>query len=168
LMMSSVRNFVITAALAGTAGCGLWENPRTCYPGSESYQLKQATRFDPYPDPTTGPPIVGGRPIEYMSPRPEPDVTKTLPRVSAVSAPPPASPYQLPNVSLPPPISYNPPPGATYAGTAPATISPSSPRPLVPINSPVQPAIATVPLSSTSPAATAVTPTAYGTAVRDP
>ena len=50
--------------------------PRICNPAPESVQVARARKFDPYPDPTIGPAVVGGRPIDYINPRPEPDISK--------------------------------------------------------------------------------------------
>jgi len=50
--------------------------PRICNPPPESTQVARARKFDPYPDPSIGPAVVGGRPIDYIDPRPEPDITK--------------------------------------------------------------------------------------------
>ena len=36
----------------------------------ERYEQNTAQRFDPYPSVGMGPDIVGGRPLEYMNPRP--------------------------------------------------------------------------------------------------
>ncbi len=62
--------------LAGLPGCASTSLPNWCNPGPEGYQRNLAKKYDPYPDPTIGQPIVGGRPLEYLEPRPEPDVTK--------------------------------------------------------------------------------------------
>jgi hypothetical protein len=50
--------------------------PNWCDPGSASQQLTQAKKFDPYPDPTIAPPVLGGRPLGFMEPRPEPNPVK--------------------------------------------------------------------------------------------
>lgn len=50
--------------------------PNWCNPGTASQQMAQARKFDPFPDPTIGPPILGGRPMGFMEPRAEPDLVK--------------------------------------------------------------------------------------------
>jgi hypothetical protein len=157
------RHWIALSMLFALSGCGLFENPISCNPGPTSYQVSQARRFDPYPDPTTGTPIVGGRPIDYMEPRPEPDVTKNprywlggtspasaYPAAPAYVAPPPAT---VAPVQVTAPTSYAPP----ASGVIPASA-------MVPIPPPTLPA-ATPPAAAISrPAA----PIAYGTKIDGP
>jgi hypothetical protein len=44
--------------------------PRLLHPGPASVQRYNAVQFDPYPQPDMGPEIVGGRPIDYITPVP--------------------------------------------------------------------------------------------------
>ncbi len=163
------RRWIALLLLSALSGCGLVENPITCNPGPTSYQVSQARRFDPYPDPTTAPPIVGGRPLDYIDPRPEPDVTKNprfwLGSSGAVpaSAYPPAPLYVAPPpgataapVPTVPPTSYAPPPSARTSAVVPATA-------MVPIPP------ATLP-STAAPAAavSSALPAAYGTNIDGP
>ncbi len=53
-----------------SAGCADTAFPRLLHPGSEEYQQVRAERFDPYPLNDVGPPIVGGRPMQYDVPSP--------------------------------------------------------------------------------------------------
>ncbi len=160
-----IRHCVAIFMFSALSGCGLIENPITCNPGPTSYQVSQARKFDPYPDPTTAPPIVGGRPIDYMEPRPEPDVTKN-PRMLygaggsiPASAYPPAPLYVAPPAGAPvapvqttPPTSYAPPARAPASAVVPASA-------MVPIPPPTLPAAA--PSASGAPAA-------YGTQIDGP
>lgn len=113
-----------------TLGCVGTELPNWCNPGPEWFQVSQAKKFDPYPDPTIGPAVVGGRPLAYRDPRPNPDLTKITTSATPLAAPPyatPSAPVYGPPTSYPPPAAYPPPamypPPAGYlppaAGTAP-------------------------------------------------
>ena len=42
--------------------------PRFVGPGPAREQQRVFSRFDPYPDPTLGPEVVGGRPLGYQNP----------------------------------------------------------------------------------------------------
>jgi hypothetical protein len=44
--------------------------PRLLHPGPASVQRYNAVQFDPYPQPDMGPEIVGGRPIDFITPVP--------------------------------------------------------------------------------------------------
>ena len=52
-------------------GCSL---PSPCLgpPGPAALQQERAMRFDPYPEPDTGPEVVGGRPRGFDAPAAEP------------------------------------------------------------------------------------------------
>lgn len=52
--------------LAGCYAPTPWSNP-----GPAPLQQGRAVKFDPYPDPIAGPPVVGGRPLGYLEPQPE-------------------------------------------------------------------------------------------------
>ncbi|MCC7083587.1 MAG: hypothetical protein IT427_01110 [Pirellulales bacterium] len=65
--------FVSTLSGCQTADFGY---PSWCNPPSASHQLAQTRQFDPFPDPTIGTPILGGRPQGFMEPRPEPNPVK--------------------------------------------------------------------------------------------
>jgi hypothetical protein len=57
-------------AVAPLCGCADIAFPRLLHPGSEQYQQSRAEVFDPYPLPDVGPTIVGGRPLQYITPAP--------------------------------------------------------------------------------------------------
>jgi len=85
-----------TAALIATqlaaSGCQsqYFGVPHPLRPGSEQQQQLRAQRFDPYPDNAMGPPVVGGRPLEYTEPRPE--ALRVQPRLGEPQlTPPPAA-----------------------------------------------------------------------------
>jgi hypothetical protein len=59
-------------ALATLPACSpTIRQPRLLHPGPASVQRYNAVQFDPYPQADMGPEIVGGRPIDYMTPVPE-------------------------------------------------------------------------------------------------
>lgn len=62
---------VIFGVMFSTAGCANYSAPRWFNPGPAEYQRAEAEIYDPYPDPDTGPEIVGGRPLDYGHPTPE-------------------------------------------------------------------------------------------------
>lgn len=126
-------------------GCAQTAMPQLCNPPSASTQLATAREFDPFPDPTIAPPILGGRPLGFREPRPEPDVTKNFKSALqrgfvlpfAGTAPPPVAP--------PYPPAYPPayPPGVVpYAPAAPAPVPgtvaypPATPAPFDPYAAP--------------------------------
>ncbi len=56
--------------VAGVTGCSSSLGKPTLQPqGPVSYQQRQAEKFDPFPDDTLGPAVVGGRPRDYGQPR---------------------------------------------------------------------------------------------------
>src|SRR5262245_55939508 len=100
--------FVAIGALPLITGCAGTALPNWLNPGPTRYQVSQADTYDPYPDPSIGPPIVGRRPIGYMDPRAKPDPAKITPPMAGMAPAYPAAP-----VTYPPPAAY--PPGtATY------------------------------------------------------
>jgi hypothetical protein len=122
------RQLLALGCLILLTGCGpSFGMPSLCEPGSASSKLAAAKKFDPYPDPNIGPPVVGGRPLGFETPREDADITKRgFPRSQSYPPPvtnyaPPASYYPSSNVIAPP---------ATAAPAAvaypPVTISPSS------------------------------------------
>jgi hypothetical protein len=54
----------------GFAGCysPYIRTPNFVHPGTAAEQRADAERFDPYPDPDAGPPVLGGRPPGYTRP----------------------------------------------------------------------------------------------------
>jgi hypothetical protein len=70
---------LIAGVLISGSGCtnnSQFGRPVICDQKSASQRLYESKQFDPYPDPTIGPPILGGRPQGFMEPRPEPDPVK--------------------------------------------------------------------------------------------
>ena len=61
----------VTFLLAMMAGCQSLAPPNWGHPGTAETQQKRAEQFDPYPENDIGPMIVGARPLDYQSPRPE-------------------------------------------------------------------------------------------------
>jgi len=70
------RHFVLLWLAIGPllplAGCSpTVRKPRLLHPGPAAYQRYNATQFDPYPLDDLGPPVDGGRPIDFDKPRSE-------------------------------------------------------------------------------------------------
>jgi hypothetical protein len=90
--MKNFRTAALVAILSAASGCqsqslGL---PHPLRPGTEQQQQTRAQRFDPYPENDIGPAVVGGRPLEYSSPRAE--ILRVQPRLGEPQfTPPPAS-----------------------------------------------------------------------------
>ena len=128
--------------------------PRICNPAPESVQVARARKFDPYPDPSIGPAVVGGRPIDYINPRPEPDITKNTRFLSGA----------YPGASYPP----------AAAGYAPAAVYPPVSSAPLPYSAPAAypPANSGIPPSNLVPIAgngtTNASPVAYGQALGSP
>ncbi len=167
---TDMRNlqFITALTLVFTcAGCGIFQNPITCNPGSESYQINQAKAYDPYPDPNSGPPVVGGRPLDYINPRPEPDVTKPMfvnnPR------------YGAPPAAYGPPQAYYQAPNGSYVMAGPPVVTPGAPAAITSapafVSAPaVSPALPTNPIYAPpgTPTSASALPVAYGTSIPSP
>lgn len=79
--MRNLRPHVLWIALClAVCGCRSMERPSLCWPGPSAYQQQKAQRFDPYPENDIAPPVVGGRPIDYMEPVAEPSRARWDPR----------------------------------------------------------------------------------------
>jgi len=63
--MRSILAFMVIGLAVAVTGCANLSQPRLLSPGSSDYQQARALRFDPYPDATAGPEIVGGRPRAF-------------------------------------------------------------------------------------------------------
>jgi hypothetical protein len=57
--------------LLSSIGCG-YSRPLLRGPGTMQQQQYEASLHDPYPDNQAGPPVVGGRPLEFQAPLAEP------------------------------------------------------------------------------------------------
>lgn len=79
--MKTRRWFTLLVSSTILAGSGCTNNYQFGRPvivdnKSASQRLNQSKQFDPFPDPTIGTPILGGRPMGFMEPRPEPNPVK--------------------------------------------------------------------------------------------
>ncbi|HEY2760233.1 MAG TPA: hypothetical protein VGI75_05805 [Pirellulales bacterium] len=165
----------LLAALLSITGCVGTGLPNWLNPGPTNYQVGQADSYDPYPDPTIGPAVVGGRPIGYLNPRANPDPAKIKPPSAGMAPVYPAA----PPVTYPPPVAY-PPAGAVsyppvYAPAAqcppPASVPVTSTATATPYPIASTNAGAFVPTATTrvpNVAASAGAPVAYGKAIGAP
>ena len=128
--------------------------PRICDPAPESAKVARARKFDPYPDPSIGPSVVGGRPIDYINPRPEPDITKNTRFLSGA----------YPGGSYPPAAGYA--PAAVYPAISSAPVPYSAPPAVYPPTSSNPPANNLVPIAGSG--TNDVVPAAYGKALGSP
>src|SRR5690606_29831006 len=64
--MGRIQTWVVASCLAAVAGCQ--SAPGLLNPGPAEYQQHVSNQFDPYPSVEDGPPVVGGRPIDYQQP----------------------------------------------------------------------------------------------------
>jgi hypothetical protein len=141
----------LIAALPFAAGCAGTALPNWLNPGPTKYQVGQAESYDPYPDPTIGPPIVGGRPIGYLDPRANPDPAKIKPPSAGMA---PVYPAAAP-VTYPPPAAY--PPGAVAYPPVYVPAAQCTPSAAVPV---VAAPVTTLPIAAT--ANSFATPTTTG------
>jgi hypothetical protein len=116
----------------GSAGCSspYIRTPNFAHPGTAAEQRADAERFDPYPDPDAGPPVLGGRPPGFTRPLTE---TEWARRYAAPPGLQPAPAFTLPGA----PVITNPfaPPPAppafqplSYPAVPPPTPSQLQPR----------------------------------------
>jgi hypothetical protein len=131
LLVVAVLSEIAAGGCSSTVARPNWLNP-----GPVAYQQNQALRYDPYPEDSLGPAVLGGRPREYDRPRPPaPLVVKPATGIVGGVAPPagvppnpgPYSPGPVapaptyPQTPYSPPV-YGPAPGATPV--APGPVSP--------------------------------------------
>jgi hypothetical protein len=64
-------------AVLPAAGCRSMA-PDVYRPGTMSTQQQRAVLHDPFPDNQAGPEVVGGRPLDYFQPAPEPVRSRTF------------------------------------------------------------------------------------------
>ena len=81
--------------------------PNFAHPGTAAEQRADAERFDPYPDPDAGPPVLGGRPPGYTRPLTDTEWARRY---------------------VPPPGALQPPPVVTLPAS-PAVVNPFAPPP---------------------------------------
>ena len=82
--------FYMACSLLAVAAAGCSSSlakPTLQAPGPVSYQQHQAERFDPYPDDTLGPAVVGGHPRDFGQPR-EPLPLRPNPAAAPLAAAP--------------------------------------------------------------------------------
>lgn len=142
---SFIRNLALMFTAVCVAGCQspYIRMPNFAHPGTAAQQRADAERFDPYPDPDAGPPVVGGRPLGYTRPltetewsrrfvppplgvaQPAPVITNPFPP----TAPPAYTPTYSPAApTYSPPAAFTPAaPPALPAPTNPSQIQPRSP-----------------------------------------
>lgn len=138
---SYVRRVAFLLASIHCAGCysPYIRTPNLAHPGTAAEQRADAERFDPYPDPELGPPVLGGRPPGFTRPLTEtewarryvappggmqPPAVITLPAAPAVSDP---------FVTGAPPAAVAPPAiQPTYPPVLPSPTTPSQIQPRAP------------------------------------
>jgi len=119
MQLSLIRNLILTLTTLCVAGCQspYIRLPNFAHPGTAAQQRADAERFDPYPDPDAGPPVVGGRPLGYTRPLTETEWSRRY------VAPPLGVAQPAPIPFLPTsPVITNP-----FPSTAPPTFSPAAP-----------------------------------------
>jgi hypothetical protein len=141
MRLGSLIPMIAMSALAMSGCSSSVARPNWLNPGPVAYQQNQALRYDPYPDDSLGPAVVGGRPREYDRPRPPaPLIVKPATGVNggvappAVYAPPgvapapgPYSPAPLTSVPAYPQTPYSTPVYAPAPNAAPVAPGPVSP-----------------------------------------
>jgi hypothetical protein len=96
--MKAFWTATLIAALSAAGGCGgsifggRVALPKAFPADSEREQQRSAQKYDPYPQADVGPPVVGGRPLEYANPPAE--VLRVQPRIGEpqFTPPPPSAP----------------------------------------------------------------------------
>jgi hypothetical protein len=118
-------NVLVTLAAAsslGMGGCHTIRMPNFAHPGTAQQQRADAERWDPYPDPDAGPPVVGGRPLGYTRPLTEADWSRRFGAPPGGISPGPVATFTVP----PAPVVTNP-----FSPSPPAVVVPNAP-PIVP------------------------------------
>jgi hypothetical protein len=133
-------SFALAGAMSVLAASGCSSSvgrPNWLNPGPVAYQQNQALRYDPYPDDSLGPAVLGGRPREYDRPRP-PAPLIVHPGVNAMGGaappagiPPTPGPYS-PGPVTPAPIYPQTPYTSPVYGPAPSAAAPAAPGPVSP------------------------------------
>jgi hypothetical protein len=145
-------NVVLALTLLVVSGCysPYIRYPNFAHPGTAAEQRADAERFDPYPDPETGPEVVGGRPPGFQRPLTETEWGRryAIPPGSLQSA-------ALPIVTTPPMVT-NPFPPSTSPGMNP--FQPSAPPVFAPAPPPPVFAPAPAPVISTPPPSSQIQP----------
>ena len=146
-MMLVIVSLSLTACQAGT------HYPTLRGPGTAAFQRANAEAFDPYPLPDMGPPVDGGRPREFSTPRNEVERAQDFEIVRQARSIP-VVPSAGAVYGTPVPVGS--PVPMTPTTTAPPFV-PTTPQPYVPTTP--QPYVPTTPVVPTAP----ITPEApYG------
>jgi hypothetical protein len=114
------------------AGCSSsLAKPTLQAPGPVSYQRQQAERFDPYPDDSLGPAVVGGHPRDFGQPR-DPLPLRPNPSAAPLAAAPATVGPPLPVAPAAPAPVYAPPkydsPYTTPSPFFPSTLTAPAPQ----------------------------------------
>ena len=107
--MRAATIFLVAMCLPGfLSGCADIAPPNWFHPGPAEYQRAQAQRTDPYPEPDTGPEVVGARPREFQVPSAEPTRVQTEYSWSKRYGPPPPGLFRSSGTwpRTAPPVSY--------------------------------------------------------------
>lgn len=145
-MMLVIGSLSLTACRMGT------HYPTLRGPGSAAFQRANAEAFDPYPLPDLGPPIDGGRPREFSTPRNEVERAQDFEIVrrarSIPVVPSAGTVFGTPvPVGSPVPMTTTAPP---FVPTTPAPFVPTTPQPFVPTTP--QQFVPTTPIAPSLPA----------------
>jgi hypothetical protein len=129
--------------------------PRLLHPGPASVQRYNAVQFDPYPLPDMGPEIVGGRPIDYMTPVPQEDRARQYRNGErTIELATPGTPGLLTRAPAVAPVFTPPPtvmPGVPSYATAPPAAQIGVPQPVVAAPTFTTPVAAQPPASTQPP-----------------
>jgi hypothetical protein len=132
--ISKYWSALLPAILAVVAGCHspYIRTPNFAHPGTAAQQRADAERFDPYPDPDAGPPVLGGRPPGFTRP-----LTDTEWGRRFVAPPGALQPSPIVTVPAAPVVTnpFTPSAPSTFQPTAPPVLpSPTTPSPIQPRN----------------------------------
>jgi hypothetical protein len=131
--------------------------PTLLHPGPASVQRYNAVQFDPYPLPDMGPEIVGGRPIDYITPVPQEDRARQYRNGErTIELATPGAPGALARVPVAAPVFVptGPPttvPGVPSYATAPPAAQIGVPQPVVAAPTFTAPVAAQPPVSTQPP-----------------
>jgi len=130
-MMRAMWPTVVLLFAIASAGCKTTATPCWLHPGDTETQQKQALRYDPYPEPDTGPPVDGARPREYEVPPADPSRARWVWSTENADRWWKPQPAVAPPAAAPPPATCPPamaPPATAPPATAPPANTPSQPQ----------------------------------------
>lgn len=146
---------LVIVSLMLTACSSAIRYPKLRSPGTAAFQRANAEAFDPYPLPDMGPPIDGGRPREFSTPRNEVEraqdfeIVRRARSIPVPVVPPAGAIYGTPvPVGSPVPMTTAPP----FVPTTPQPFVPTTPPAFAP-TTPVMPAMPGTPVTPITPAA---------------